>query len=37
MALGPFQVAERLSEGKRERGIALLMRHGETAWNREGG
>jgi broad specificity phosphatase PhoE len=36
MALGPFQVAERLSEGKRERGIALLMRHGETAWNREG-
>ncbi|HKD66329.1 MAG TPA: histidine phosphatase family protein [Candidatus Binataceae bacterium] len=36
MALGPFQVAERLREGKRERGIALLMRHGETAWNREG-
>jgi phosphoserine phosphatase len=36
MALGPFQVAERLSAGKRERGIALLMRHGETAWNREG-
>ena len=36
MALGPFQVAERLSQGKRERGIALLMRHGETAWNREG-
>jgi len=36
MALGPFQVAERLQEGKRERGIALLMRHGETAWNREG-
>lgn len=36
MALGPFQVAERLREGKRERGIALLMRHGETPWNREG-
>ena len=36
MALGPFQVAEKLSEGKRERGVALLMRHGETAWNREG-
>jgi phosphoserine phosphatase len=36
MALGPFQVAERLREGKRERGIAILMRHGETAWNREG-
>jgi|SRR5579875_3006697 broad specificity phosphatase PhoE len=36
MALGPFQVAERLSAGKRERGVALLMRHGETAWNREG-
>jgi broad specificity phosphatase PhoE len=36
MALGPFQVAERLKQGKRERGIALLMRHGETAWNREG-
>ncbi len=36
MALGPFQVAERLRDGKRERGIALLMRHGETAWNREG-
>ncbi len=36
MALGPFQVAERLRDGKLERGIALLMRHGETAWNREG-
>jgi len=36
MALGPFQVAQKLSEGKRERGVALLMRHGETAWNREG-
>ena len=36
MALGPFQVAEKLSQGTRERGIALLMRHGETAWNREG-
>src|SRR5271154_1898518 len=36
MALGPFQVAEKLSQGTRERGIALFMRHGETAWNREG-
>jgi len=36
MALGPFQVAERLRDGKHERGIALFMRHGETAWNREG-
>jgi phosphoserine phosphatase len=36
MALGPFQVAEELSQGTRERGIALFMRHGETAWNREG-
>jgi broad specificity phosphatase PhoE len=36
MALGPFQVAEKLRDGKRERGIALFMRHGETAWNREG-
>jgi broad specificity phosphatase PhoE len=36
MALGPFQVAEKLNQGKRERGVALLMRHGETAWNREG-
>ncbi len=36
MALGPFQVAERLLDGTRKRGIALLMRHGETAWNREG-
>jgi broad specificity phosphatase PhoE len=36
VALGPFQVAERLRQGKRERGIALFMRHGETAWNREG-
>jgi phosphoserine phosphatase len=36
MALGPFQVAERLNQGKRERGVALLMRHGETAWNRQG-
>lgn len=36
MALGPFYVAQRLAEGNNLRGIALLMRHGETAWNREG-
>lgn len=36
MALGPFFVAQRLSEGKQVRGTVLLMRHGETAWNREG-
>lgn len=36
MALGPFYVADRLKGGNGMRGIALLMRHGETAWNREG-
>ena len=36
MALGPFQVAEKLRQGKREPGVAFLMRHGETVWNREG-
>jgi broad specificity phosphatase PhoE len=34
MALGPFTVAERLKSGPSA--IALFMRHGETAWNREG-
>jgi broad specificity phosphatase PhoE len=36
MALGPFYVADKLKGGDGMRGIALLMRHGETAWNREG-
>jgi broad specificity phosphatase PhoE len=36
MALGPFHVAEKLKTAKGPKGIALFMRHGETAWNREG-
>ena len=36
MALGPFYVADKLKEDTRVRGTALLMRHGETPWNREG-
>ncbi len=36
MALGPFYVAQKLREGQGVRGTALFMRHGETAWNREG-
>ena len=36
MALGPFYVADKLKGGTGMRGVALLMRHGETAWNREG-
>ena len=36
MALGPFYVADKLRGGTGMRGTALLMRHGETAWNREG-
>jgi broad specificity phosphatase PhoE len=36
MALGPFYVAQRLMEGGAIHGVALLVRHGETAWNREG-
>jgi len=36
MALGPFYVAQRLTENNVLRGTALLMRHGETDWNREG-
>jgi broad specificity phosphatase PhoE len=36
MALGPFYVADKLKGGTGMRGIALLMRHGETTWNREG-
>jgi alpha-ribazole phosphatase/probable phosphoglycerate mutase len=36
MALGPFYVADRLKGAVGMRGIALFMRHGETAWNREG-
>jgi broad specificity phosphatase PhoE len=36
MALGPFYVAQRLKQAGGLRGVALLMRHGETAWNRAG-
>jgi len=36
MALGPFHVADRIKHATGIKGIALLMRHGETAWNREG-
>ena len=36
MALGPFYIADKLSSATGMRGIAFLMRHGETAWNREG-
>jgi broad specificity phosphatase PhoE len=36
MALGPFYVAEKLKLNSGIKGTALLMRHGETPWNREG-
>ncbi|HJU10344.1 MAG TPA: histidine phosphatase family protein, partial [Candidatus Binataceae bacterium] len=36
MALGPFYVAQKLNEANTRRGTAILMRHGETRWNREG-
>jgi len=36
MALGPLYVTEKLKQGKGLRGVALLMRHGETEWNRQG-
>ncbi len=36
MALGPFYVAQKLSEPNNLHGTAILMRHGETHWNREG-
>jgi broad specificity phosphatase PhoE len=36
MALGPFYVAQMLGKSDGLRGVALLMRHGETAWNRQG-
>ena len=36
MALGPFYVAEKLRQTRGVRGAALLMRHGETPWNRQG-
>jgi broad specificity phosphatase PhoE len=36
MALGPFYVAQKLMNTKGTRGIAIMMRHGETAWNRQG-
>jgi broad specificity phosphatase PhoE len=36
MALGPFYVAQKLIEDNDLRGAVMLMRHGETDWNREG-
>jgi broad specificity phosphatase PhoE len=36
MALGPFYVAEKLKQPGGVSGVALLMRHGETPWNRQG-
>lgn len=36
MALGPFYVAQKLIEPGTVRGVAMLMRHGETEWNRQG-
>lgn len=36
MALGPFYVADKLRATTGIRGTVLLMRHGETAWNRDG-
>ncbi len=36
MALGPFYVAEQLKRAAGVKGVAILMRHGETAWNRVG-
>ena len=36
MALGPFYVAQKLIENHDLRGGVMLMRHGETDWNREG-
>jgi broad specificity phosphatase PhoE len=36
MALGPFYVAQKLIDTKGARGTAILMRHGETEWNRQG-
>jgi broad specificity phosphatase PhoE len=36
MALGPFYVAEKLKGDNPMRGVAIFMRHGETAWNRQG-
>ena len=36
MALGPFYVAQKLMDTKGPRGTVILMRHGETAWNKQG-
>jgi phosphoserine phosphatase len=36
VALGPIYAAQKLSENDELRGLVLLMRHGETVWNREG-
>ncbi len=36
MALGPFYVAQKLMQTNGAvRGTAILMRHGETEWNRK--
>jgi broad specificity phosphatase PhoE len=36
MALGPFYVAQKLMDTLGARGTAILMRHGETEWNKQG-
>ena len=36
MALGPFYVAQKLMDTKGVHGTAIMMRHGETAWNKQG-
>jgi broad specificity phosphatase PhoE len=36
MALGPFYVAQKLKQTTGPHGTAILMRHGETEWNKQG-
>ena len=36
MALGPFYVAQKLKQTNGPHGTAILMRHGETEWNKQG-
>jgi broad specificity phosphatase PhoE len=36
MALGPFYVAQKLKDTNGPHGTAILMRHGETDWNKQG-
>jgi alpha-ribazole phosphatase len=36
MALGPFYVAQKMKQTDGIHGTAILMRHGETPWNRQG-